>query len=307
MSQSQRIVVYHSFHGGRFADHGVDVDALPELVRYKTLLVELAKELWRRNHPDRDNLPHHYEESLNLRFYEVQSNCATIPLVRLLSEDQRNRFEWAATDELDEAVGLVTRTIEAASEDKLLPEAFPKRVLSLFSNYGKTLRDDEWIEQKPADSDRSVRYDRTVSERLTRWLAASYEDFVDVVGTVNMARVSKPRMAIEIELGHEVEAAFRAEDEDAITTALKQHTTTKLRVIGRGQFDQDGRLQKIIAVDKVDLLPGGEIPFDPTAKLIWEEFADILSSVPQEEFEKLPTDGAERHDFYLHGSIPENP
>ena len=300
MSKSHRNLVNHTFHGRRFDDGGVDLDVTPDLHLYKTLLVEVAKELWRRNHSDRKNLPKNFEDSLSMKFYEVRPNCATVPLERVLSVDDREQL-WDTEDELDEAVNLVAETIESAGKDLPLPEQFPKNLLALFQNYGKTLRDDEWIEQRPAKRESGIRYDAVVRERLTRWIETTYEDAVDLTGEVIMARVSKPRGAIQLNDGREIEAAFRPEDEDKITTALRDHKTAKLRVIGRGLFGPDGVVRKITEVTDVDLLPTGNQPFDSSAKPIWDVFAEILSDVPAEQFARLPVDGADRHDFYIHG------
>ncbi len=35
---------------------------------------------------------------------------------------------------------------------------------------------------------------------------------------------------------------------------------------------------------------------------IWEVIGEISAEVPDEEWTKLPTDGAEQHDHYLYGS-----
>ena len=35
---------------------------------------------------------------------------------------------------------------------------------------------------------------------------------------------------------------------------------------------------------------------------IWEIITELSAQVPMEEWEKLPTDGAEQHDHYLYGS-----
>ena len=299
MSKSHRNLVNHTFHGTRFDDGGVDLDVTPDLHRYKTLLVEVAKELWRRNHSDRKNLPKHFEDSLSMKFYEVRPNCATVPLERVLTTDDREQF-WD-DDELDDAVNLVAETIEAAGKDQTLPEQFPKNLLKLFQDYGKTLCDDEWIELRPAKRESGIRYDSVVRERITRWVESPYEDAVDVTGEVTMADVKKPQMAMQLNDSRKIEAAFRPEDEDVITTALKQHSTAKLRVIGRGQFGTDGLVRKITEVTDISLLPNGERPFDSSAKPIWDVFAEILSEVPAEQFARLPVDGADRHDFYIHG------
>ncbi|MGA2703411.1 MAG: hypothetical protein ABSH35_20225 [Isosphaeraceae bacterium] len=44
----------------------------------------------------------------------------------------------------------------------------------------------------------------------------------------------------------------------------------------------------------------------PKHKPIWEEFAEIAATIPDEEWAKLPTDGAEQHDHYIYGT-PKRP
>ncbi len=300
MPANHRNLVNHTFHGRRFDDGGVDLDVTPDLHRYKKLLVEVAKELWRRNHRDSKILPRNFEDSLSMKFYEVRANCATIPLERVLTATDRELL-WDTEDELDDAVTLVTETIDAAGNDQSLPEQFPKHLLVLFQDYGKTLRDDEWIEHRPPKRESGIRYDALVRERLTRWVESPYEDAIDLTGEVTMARVSNPLMTIQLDGDRKIEAAFRPEDEDKITTALRDHKTAKLRVIGRGLFGPDGVVRKVTEVTDVNLLPTGNQPFDSSAKPIWDVFAEILSDVPTEQFARLPVDGADRHDFYIHG------
>ena len=186
-SKKTREIVRHSFNGGRFVDHGIDVDVLTDLLRYKHLIVEIAKELWRKNNPDRQRLPKNFDDEFALKFYSVEANCATIPLEReIRSEIQKSL--WNVEDELDDAVELVCAAIDAAAEDSAFPENFPKSLLPLFGEYGKTLREDEWIEQRPSRTNKMSRYDSVVQRRLTRWIVEPYEDHVDVVGEVNGPR-----------------------------------------------------------------------------------------------------------------------
>ena len=44
----------------------------------------------------------------------------------------------------------------------------------------------------------------------------------------------------------------------------------------------------------------------PAHKPIWEEFEEIAASIPDEEWAKLPVDGAEQHDHYIYGT-PKRP
>ena len=41
---------------------------------------------------------------------------------------------------------------------------------------------------------------------------------------------------------------------------------------------------------------------EPQKKSLFEKLADIRERVPEEVWEKLPTDGAENHDYYLYGA-----
>jgi Arc/MetJ-type ribon-helix-helix transcriptional regulator len=52
--------------------------------------------------------------------------------------------------------------------------------------------------------------------------------------------------------------------------------------------------------------PTGQEPSAPTHKPIWEEIEELTANIPDEEFLKLPVDGAEQHDHYIYG-LPKRP
>lgn len=47
-------------------------------------------------------------------------------------------------------------------------------------------------------------------------------------------------------------------------------------------------------------------PLPPDYKPIWEVAREIFADVPDEEWAKLPVDGAEQHDHYIYGT-PKRP
>lgn len=302
MSSRKKLLVTHTFKGARFSDHALDLDVLPELMAYKAILVETAKELWRRENPDRRRLPNHFEAALSLKFSEVRAGSATVPLWREVDVPEPVGLWQDERDELDEAVELITRTLSAAASHQPLPEELPKHVLALFRPYGKTLRPGESIEHTLPQSTLTATYTTEARLRFQDILEGPYEDSVDILGTVTMVRVNRPRMAFTLDSEQEIEAPFAPEQEEAITSALKQHASAKIRLQGRGVFSGDGRLQRLAAIDRIDLLPTGEVVFDPGAKPIWEVFDDILQEIPAEELAALPADAAEQHDHYLYGT-----
>lgn len=300
------VVITHVFKGGRFerADGepvSLSIEALPELVAYRTLLVEVSKELWRRDNPDRQRLPAHFEETLDLAITEIRPGSVGTPLVRRAeaAEDQAGLF--VPSNLLDEAADLVADTVEAARTDQPLPGNFPKRALSFFDDYGKTLREDEWCEHRSVRRQRVAEYTPQARANLRRWAVETYEADVDVVGTVTMARVSLPRMGITLDDGREIEAVFDPGVEGIVITALKDHATAKVRVRGRAQMSGTGQIQRITSVERVVLMPGGEPPFEAAAKPIWDVFAEIAKDIPVEELNKLPKDGSATIDQRLYG------
>ena len=133
------------------------------------------------------------------------------------------------------------------------------------------------------------------------------EEAVEIIGTVTMVRVIDPRVAWICFDGQEIEAPFKPEDEDIITSALKQHATVKVRLQGRGLVSARGKVQKVIQVEKLTLLPAPEPPLDPDAKPIWEVIDEIMKDVPDEVLEKLPRDGSINHDHYIYGLPKREP
>src|ERR1700727_3494046 len=105
-----------------------------------------------------------------------------------------------------------------------------------------------------------------------------YEDSIDFVGKVLMARVNISRMALELDDGREIETVFPKKDEQKIIEALRDHASSKVRIFGRGFFDARGKLQKITRVDQIQLLPKAIVKPVPSVRPIWEGIDEIISA-----------------------------
>ncbi len=284
----RRPLVIHKFRGHRFEDHDLDFAVLPELVAYRTIVVDCAKALWRRDHPDRERLPANYEESIVLSFSRVEGSSVAVPIERKIFAGEQARL-WQKRDEVDEAVSLIADAVEAASADRPLPRKFPKEALGAFESYGRTLRADEWFEQIPTGRAIPALYTIATRERLTAWATQRYEDSIDVVGAVMMARVMPPRFAVQVsDDGPAVEAPFEPSAEAAILEALNHYRSAKVRVRGRGSFTSAGQLVRIARVDDVQVLASGELEFDRSAPPIWAVIRAIMSEVPNEQLARIP-------------------
>lgn len=302
---SSRLLLKHKFKGKRFDDNGIDIDVLPELLVFKRILVETTKALWRKNNPERDKLPGNFEASISLKFYEIESGSVSIPIHLVQNKTDEDFLPGIPMPDLiDDAVDIFADACESSAIDHSLPENFPKSIIPLFHDYGKTLKDDESFEYEITNRDIPVSYTIKSREYFSRLTEQRYEDSVEISGVVTMASVRRNRVGITLNNNKEIEASFEQGDEEAIISALKNHKTAKLRVIGKGQFSIKGQLEKIISVDKFELLQTGERPFDKNAKPIWDVFDEIMSDVSEDTLNALPHDGALEHDHYIY-SIPK--
>src|ERR1019366_5636173 len=115
------------FAGERFDEHSLDVECTQELLAYKRLILECAKELWRRRNPNREGLPKNFEESFTLVFSEVTEGSALIPLKRRIQYGD-DQLPLASPDEFNEAAELIDLSISAAGLDEKLPDALPRNI-----------------------------------------------------------------------------------------------------------------------------------------------------------------------------------
>ena len=71
---------------------------------------------------------------------------------------------------------------------------------------------------------------------------------------------------------------------------------------------EEALVEKLRALDAeeqkrvLDFVDGIERQKSQPAKTLWDAIQDIVKDVPDEVWERLPTDGSEQHDHYLYGS-----
>lgn len=294
------------FDGKRFEGHALDVDCTQELIAYRNLIVECAKELWRRKHPDRIRLPRGFEEGFRLQFDRLEDGSATVPLQRVRVADQAE-LDLGNLDEFDEAADLIDTTIAAANTDELLPETLPANVIPLFRDFGKSLRADEVLFTRSRHGSSEAAYTAKARQRLTDWVSPSYEDVVVLVGEVRMANVGPGTFSLQIDdTGALVSGRFNPEQETEVLEALRNHRTLRLRVEGIAEFaTSDRQVRRFSRVDKATPVASAELPFDETATPIWDQLAAIGESAPEGTWDGVPNDLSMRIDELVYRRGPE--
>jgi hypothetical protein len=299
------------FCGGRFAQAKglLDIDVLPELVQYKRILIQTAKEEWRRRNPEKRRLRKGFEDNVRVALDDLREGSTSVALVRLVEADD-DALEFHTPDELDRAAEIMDATSLAADSDESFPNDLPAQVIPMFGSLGQSLRDDEYIETTTRDPSRCARFDARIRQRIIERGQSSYEDEINLEGEVRMASLRTQdggTFTLHLEDGIFVDGVFSTEQESEVTEALHKHHTLRIRIRGLGEFSRDGKIKRILRVDFLEKHSFQEERFDPNAKPIWEALAEIGKSVPEEEWAKIPQDASVNLDYYLYGSAKEEP
>lgn len=301
MSTKWKEVIALRFVGKRFDDRALDLDAIEELPKFQKLVVKVAKEIWHRQHPERERLPRNFDARLRLSLRDISSGSAVAHLeIPEEQASQEEMFEDRSTI-VQHAIELLQSSIMAANQQQLLPEVLPREVIPDLGNWGNFETEDEAIElQVPRKT--PVRFDNTCRNRIKSFLTNPYEEVVEIAGEVFEADVKAGRFQVLMPDSTKVTIAFPSEQEQLITSALKDHSTYRLRVKGTGYFDASSALQRVVSVSEMILEPSAQTALSNTGMTsLWDELDAIAGQISEEDWRRVPTDLSENLDKYIYG------
>jgi hypothetical protein len=289
------------FQGERFRDHALDLTALTELSQFQKLVAETAKELWRAENPDKKNLPKRFEDRTRLCLREIRDGSAVAPLeVYLEGGEQTDLLETPT--EVERAVSLTYDVFDALDKGRQFPDTFPRNLIPEYVKLGKNLEPGHSIEFS-SNGKPPARVSPQMREKWEIYHDEPYEDIVDLAGEVLEVDIHKGKFQLWLDDGStKVDAQFNEQQEEDVTTALKEHRSLRLRVTGRGEFNALGKPLRVTEVDHLAISSAEEEEFDATARPIEDILAELASEVPEEEWDSLPKDLNENLDHYLYGT-----
>jgi hypothetical protein len=301
MDAEWKEVVRLRFKGSRFLGHALDLTALAELSHFQRMVAETAKALWRAANPDRQRLPPHFEDHTRLCLRRIDDGSAVAPL-EVLVQPEEEYLPWETeVTEISDAVSLAQNVFEAVESDAPLPERFPKYLVAEYAKWGQELAQDDEVEIETPDR-RRARMTAANRSRLSLLIEKPHEGPVDITGEVLEADVRQRHFQVWTHEDTCARVCFSPEQEDAVTSALKDHRSLRLRVLGRGQFAPSGQLLQVTQVSDLAVIRPGEPRFDQGATAIEDELSAIAAGVPRQEWDNLPKDLTDHLDHYLYGT-----
>ena len=299
MAEEWKEIARLKFTGEDFSDGVLDVRALDEILCFRKIVQATAKTLWFAAHPDRKQLPDHFDDRIFLGFRTIRSASVEVPIeARIVNPAQL--LLWDDQDPASLAAKLTYETFAAARQHQDLPKRFTRGLLPDYAKLGQGLPNGAGLSiAVPDKSPIPV----TPAERawLTSRLDRDYEDDLDVIGRVLSVDVEKKTLAIQTDQDRRIEIGYAADQEQEAIGALSAYRTAQIRL--RGEFIRapNGDLRKMTKLLGLDFFPEGQPQRDPNAPSIEDRIAELARGVPDEEWEKLPEDLSQRLDYYLYG------
>lgn len=240
--------VHPRFTGARFDEHTLPVDVARDLAAYETLILELAKHLYLKDHPERQRVPKGFASNFRLDIERIDEG-STKPLLALVLAGTL-ALTGGEQDYFAQARDLVADCI--AAPENALPTDFPKELLVHFNQLGRSLREDEVLEL-PRPNAQSARL--TPDRRKALVLAADqvYEKEVELLGSI--AEVDWERSTFRLRLADGGQIIVPMPD-SFHGKAREYGGKPRHQVVLKGvaAYDSWDRLQKLTSVDSLDVM-----------------------------------------------------
>lgn len=249
------------FAGGRFDSHAIPFDVLPDLAAYRSLLVDVAKVLFKRRHNNRVRVPKGFEDSFQIGLVRVEGGRSAVAIgVQLPPRQQAPQGElgFLSYEEFGEAKTYVDDLIRRVQATGNVPDDFPSELAGRFNPFGQNLQADEYIELG-YDTPNPVRYDTFIRKRIVLSREQTYENAVNAVFTLNGGVSNTGAIHVLDESGSAFD--FRPLSEFEFQKAYTR-PTQRVRLIGTGLYDRNERLRRLLDVSIVYNDDEPRQPFD---------------------------------------------
>lgn len=233
------------FDGARFAEHTLPLEIARDLAAYETLIIELAKHLYLRENPARRRVSKGFSADFHLHLESVEQGSA-IPVLAVVAASLLP-LAHGANPYFERARDLVAECVGAAPGK--LPEEFPRELLGYFNQIGRSLRDGESLQL----GQNAV---LTPQRRKELVLAAYtvYEREIELTGIIAEADWEKSTFRLRQTDGSQTNVPMP----EAFHASAREYggrTRYWVTVKGVGSYNEWEKLQKVIAVESLDIQP----------------------------------------------------
>lgn len=261
----KKLFVTHIFRGERFTDESIPVDILPEISAYRDLVVEVARELFLKQHPSRQRVLKRFEEHFDLRLTHFSKGSTVVTLERTLPTVVQSRL-FEENDVFDDARNLVDECIQKVAGNLPPPSEFPAHLLRQFQQFGRHLSENDSILLKYPDHPIPTTYTKAIRKKLVTARLNREEGMVDLIGKATGIETSKGVFQLEVTqyggIHHpdstfcfpRLQCPYPSDAERKILYAIERRNLALLRIEGIGRFKPNKELDQILEIHDIDIV-----------------------------------------------------
>lgn len=241
-----------SFAGARFKGARLPADASVNISIYESILIELAKQIWREENPNRLKLPKNFAKYFQLQLGQISEGSAVAELPRF-QEDLPPLFgSLAPGDIFDKAQDKLVSIIDAANDNQPIPYLCPS-LRSELNQLRKNMRDTEDLIVTRGRLKRDHDFHRislSTKERITTEIREERSKHITGFGILSGISVTPPTISVISEHGPiEFELNFQT-----IKETYQQHAGRIVDFNILATVDYDGKIKRVDAVNSVELV-----------------------------------------------------
>lgn len=254
--------LYPRLIGKRFSGCAIPLEFLKDLAVLEEMIVEVAKNEFRKENPDRQRSPRGFTEGIELKLTGIEDGSA-VPIISLVvaattlfSPDNQKYFERARE--------AVINAIGAAERNETITNYLPEKTLGYFDKMGRSLKNGEAIEFTSPTHSIPAKLTRETRKRLILASANVKEitEEISIRGTV--PEMDQDDMTFEIQLlvdGCKITAPIAAQHLDTILDAFNGYKNgTRILLQGIGRYNRNDRLQRVESIEHISILDALDIP-----------------------------------------------
>ncbi|MGK4005336.1 hypothetical protein WMF31_22090 [Sorangium sp. So ce1036] len=259
-----------TFDGGRFESHSVPVSVLAEFGTMQAILLRVARELWLRDHKERERVPRGFTEAAQLNLVASRESSYTAVLRR--SEPAHGRDASSFDYVFEQALDVTVQALAAAANDNAqIPADFPRNLLDLLGNLGRHLGKGEELRIRGKTSETVARIDQNSRGRLALLTKRPLESDVDFEGEVESVDDSG-KIRVRTRDGERIEVPFGLHRREELGLAFQQRPMVRVRVRGAMQLQQ----RRMTTVEELETVDDERAP---DVKKLWDRLK-TLEEVP---------------------------
>jgi len=251
---------------------------LPDIKGYEEIIRALAAEEYFKKYPNKERLPKKFQEYFSLSISELKHGSVCPVLVR---DEHELLLIPPDPDEFDHARDLLNEYIQSINDGAPI-ERFPKKIIPLFENFGRNLKDDESIELGVPDSSIRPTYSKSSRLAILSISRKPYSKGCSLTGWVCGFDAEKGNLLLILEDSTPIRGPLNPVFDDMLREQArkynKKETSSKdtiLTVFGLGKYNPDDSIYELEKLDHVIVYNDGIPEYYPSMD---RKFEALMSS-----------------------------